>query len=375
MIATAAALAPSATHAALASAAAMVFEATPFVLAASALGGLARRLHPRAPRAAGSLVALFGCGCGALPGALSLPAIALCWLGFGPAVALLRCAAGLAVACCRPAALGPSHDESSGGDFLAGLAGLVGPALGAAVVAQLALRGTASMSPAAGFLAGALVGALAPCAFGSVALASALRFASTAVSAGLLTTAGLVPRMTPRRQPPSRPSRLCALGVAAACAALVARHGAGFVNPRLLPLIGAAALFSAGLTAGCRTRAPGAWRAPALLLAALVLGSPSPAMPIGTATSLEDAYPGQSLRFLGVVHGDPSGTTLVRFAITCCRADAAPVAVRLDRRLRMPDGAWVEADGVLQNGSTGGLVLRATHLRHRKPPDDPFVYR
>ena len=83
---------------------------------------------------------------------------------------------------------------------------------------------------------------------------------------------------------------------------------------------------------------------------------------------------GERVDFTGVLTRTGSAATLVRFAITCCRADAAPIVVRL---LRAPGSAvrgWVHARGVMvARGSD--LRLRAEQLQMISAPADPFVYR
>jgi hypothetical protein len=383
LLVAAASLAPAALHAVLASAAGTLFEATPFVLIASLADRIAHRLCPARAPIARRFAWVAGCGCGPLPGALTVPALALCWLGFGPALALARAGAALALARLGP--MGNGRREEGGArpdEPLGQLAALVAPAVGGAVVSQALLHTNLSVPPAIGFIAGALLGALAPCAAGSVALASAFRLASPATAAGLLATAGLFAFAGRRRKEPAtsgsrvETARLPAAALALACGLLAAHHCAGFLNPRLMPLVWLAAVLAATLAAAGSRPAGGwaAWVAPTTMLAALLYGSPSPPIPPASATSLDRAFPGEALLFAGVARHDRGSTTLVRFAITCCRADAAPVAVRLDRLLSAPDGAWVEADGVLASDE-GGLVLRVAHARRTSPPLDPFVYR
>jgi uncharacterized membrane protein YcgQ (UPF0703/DUF1980 family) len=106
----------------------------------------------------------------------------------------------------------------------------------------------------------------------------------------------------------------------------------------------------------------------------LASGSPSPPLPAIDATNVSDAFAGQHVRFVGIAHAEGEATTLVRFAITCCRADAAPVGLRLDRRLPVAEGSWVQADGRLFVG-TRGLTLRVRQAHTVPAPADPFVYR
>ncbi|MGC2407270.1 MAG: hypothetical protein WA431_12750 [Candidatus Cybelea sp.] len=65
---------------------------------------------------------------------------------------------------------------------------------------------------------------------------------------------------------------------------------------------------------------------------------------------------------------------MVRYAITCCRADAAPVAVRLDRTPRFPAGTWLRVEGSVENVN-GELRLITTRIERITPPTDPFIYR
>ena len=51
-----------------------------------------------------------------------------------------------------------------------------------------------------------------------------------------------------------------------------------------------------------------------------------------------------------------------RYAITCCRADAAPVALELERPLYLRDAAWVNVDGTLTIVN-GRMVLHVNDYR------------
>ncbi|HKU81935.1 MAG TPA: hypothetical protein VJP76_07180, partial [Candidatus Tumulicola sp.] len=81
-------LEPSAARAGLATAAAALLEAVPFLLAGAALQHLTGR-----PR----LAPFLGCGCEPGPSARSLPGAVAVGLVFGPAVAAARLLAGAAV--------------------------------------------------------------------------------------------------------------------------------------------------------------------------------------------------------------------------------------------------------------------------------------
>jgi uncharacterized membrane protein YcgQ (UPF0703/DUF1980 family) len=64
----------------------------------------------------------------------------------------------------------------------------------------------------------------------------------------------------------------------------------------------------------------------------------------------------------------------VRYAVTCCRADAAPIAVRLDRSLAQPAGTWVAVEGTVAADSSG-LMVHVARARTIAAPPDPFLYR
>ena len=162
--------------------------------------------------------------------------------------------------------------------------------------------------------------------------------------------------------------------VAAGCALLALRGGAGLVSPRLVPAV-AAAVPLALLCAlrPRRTVAPCAWFVPAALLAALALGSPPPPY-FATETTLGDAFPGERISFTGAAHRSGRSTVLQRYAITCCRADAAPVALRTHQLLPVADGSWLEACGEIV-AEPSGPALFVERWRTLEPPRDPFLYR
>jgi hypothetical protein len=161
-----------------------------------------------------------------------------------------------------------------------------------------------------------------------------------------------------------------------ACIILVAGGPGGFVHPRLLPAIALAAATCLFLTLrrdeALRTNASIAL--PLALAGALVAGSPLPRSDVD-ATNLADAYPGASVRFTGTTRRRGKSSLLVRYAITCCRADASPVALRTERRFEVRDGTWIEASGTIGRDSRGELVLRTGTWREIAPPADPFIYR
>lgn len=358
----------------LAAVAGTLFEAAPFVAIAAVV-----------PRRFGRLAALAGCGCGhgGVPGALAPVAIALCWVTFGPAMALGRALGALALGFalgrlrCAPWATG--HDHAPGDPFaeLAAVGACAAAAYGIFEICP-GLTGTA---PGALFF-GLAVGTLAPCATAGVALASASVGHAPLAAAAILGTSGIVPHLRfPRTAPHGRhhrgDGRFAAIALATALAIIALSGPSGLVHPRLLPLDALGALASIVLVVrrtAC-ARPGGAIALAAAMLAALALGSPPPRL-TAAETTLADGYAGEPARFTGLAYAEPGGahTRLVRFAITCCRIDAHAVALPLDRRIHVRDGTWIAARGILVQRE-GTLVLRASAWQTIAAPRDPFVYR
>jgi hypothetical protein len=369
---------------ALAATAGTLFEAAPFVLALAL--GRGRLVRP--------FVALAGCGCGpsAGPAALSLPAAALCWAIFGPAVALARFGAALVLHTLAR----PSPDDHEEPDPLGTLAAIAAPAFFLAVATALAQSGQLArpwfsipgpaIAPLEG-LAGVAVGAFAPCTTAAVALAGMLRGSAPFASAGILAAAGLISPPNFRRS--HRPSGSngahdfrgaqgydAGFGlviVAVGCAMLAARHGGGFVHPRLVPVLWLA-VPGALLVAHARWRTSrlGAM-VPALMLAALVSGSPVPG-PGANAGAPDDLFPGEAFAFTGTATTVRGKTVLLRYAITCCRADASAIIVPTDLRLGPVPGSWIEARGTTERDESG-LYLHAQSWKRIAAPQDPYLYR
>jgi hypothetical protein len=331
-----------------------------------------------------------GCGAGAGPAALSLPAAALCWAVFGPAVALARFGAAVVLhfATRLPAAAG--HEES---DPLATLSAIAKPAFAlglATALAQSGHRGHFPVSlpgPAVAMfegIAGFVAGTFAPCTTAAVALAGMLRGIAPFAAAGILVAAGLVPPPNFRRSHGTRPhdargsrphdARLGLAIVALGCATLAARHGGGFVHPRLVPFLWLAvpgALLVARSRGGTELRLGAC--VPALMLAALVGGSPIPG-PGAAAGAPDDLYPGEAIAFTGTTATIRGRTVLVRYAITCCRADASALVLPTNLRLRLAANTWVAIRGTVARDDAG-LFVRATEWKHVAPPADPYLYR
>ena len=365
-VAAIAVLPPETVREVVATASATLFESTPFILAAT-LARRCARVRLALP--------LLGCGCGGGPAARSLPAAAATWLAFGPWVALARWLAAMAVGRLVDRG-GCGHAEA--GSALDALAGLVPYALVAGLAAHvLALVGADLPSGPAGIAVGAAAGfALAPCGLGVVGIAGALRAAAPATALGFLCVAGIADaRSFARSHGRTATHDGTAYGLLAiACAVAAARDGAALVHPRFSLALAGCAIGLAALAWRHRShRALRTALAPALMCAALILGAPAPAYR-ATATALGDAFAGEPLAFEGVVVRRDGATALVRYAITCCRADAAPVVVRLANGIEARDGTWLAARGTLVQRS-GELRLRVDLAEPLAPPADPFLYR
>jgi hypothetical protein len=353
----------------LVTSAATLFESAPFILAAIVLAKAPLRWNAR-------MDAYLGCGCGVGPSARSLPAAAAALLVFGPLAAGARLAAAMIVdGFLRKRRPQCGHGHTS---VLSELQ-LIAPIAALGALAVLLLPAVAGMHAAAfSAFAGGAVSAflMAPCALGGVAFAAALRTAMPAAAAGFLCVAGIIDlRAWMHRATPEHAHDALAYGLfALACAVVAAHHGAGLLNPKLALALWPCAITGAYAAFRFRGERCATLRiAPALMLAGALLAAPLPAYH-ATETTLADAFAGERVDFTGVLTRTGGAATLVRYAITCCRADAAPIVVRL---LQPPPRAlhgWVHARGVLV-ASGNELRLRAQSLAPIDAPSDPFVYR
>jgi hypothetical protein len=360
----------------VATAASTLFEAAPFLLIAADLGpALPSRLRDWP-------AALLGCGCGKLPGALSLPATALCVLSFGPAVALLRWSCALGVARLRPHGASALHARS----LFEELSAVAGPALLGALLTT-ALRSAvfgnvlaAAPAPAL-FLTGVITGMLAPCTLGSIAFAASVHASMPALAAGVLCSTGLLalPRVgAPQHQLQTPVKRGIAAqplyaAMAIACASVALRGGATLVHPKLVPWIALGALVAARRALCAQARVPRSASIAVFAMLATALSANAPARENTPASAFDALVVGERVHLCAQVTGEPRAT-LVRYAITCCRADAAPVAVRLDRALSVRAGTWVALDGTVV-ADAGGRLVHVVEVRPIRPPADPFLYR
>jgi hypothetical protein len=255
--------------------------------------------------------------------------------------------------------------------------------LPAALTASVAMQLAASFDPhATGAAANVAIGVLlgftaAPCALGSVAVAGALHARAPLAAASFLCVAGIVDaralrlRILPRN---SGHDALAYVMLTIALASVAWRHGAALVHPAIAGVLAACALVTAALALVHRSHQCARARvAPAIVLAGAMLSAPPPVYR-ATETTLSGLFAGERLSFTGVVVRGARSDALVRFAITCCRADATPVGVRLAQRATERTGSWVRADGTVE-GAALDLRLRVTSLQQIAPPADPFIYR
>lgn len=360
---------PEEMRSALAAAASALFEATPFLAAGIAASRFFRR---------GGLLEYLGCGCGAGPSARSLPATAAAWFVFGAPVAIARCLAALLAARLLRARAGRRRFGEESANPLGELAAILpAAALTGAAMQIFARFDPARLSPAGNAMLGAALGfAAAPCALGAVALAGALRTHAPIAAAAFLCVAGIVD-LRALRSLGHRDSGHDAFGyalLALALGAVAAKHGDALVHPALSAPLGCCALAAACYAVRHRRERCGAARvAPALMLFGALVGAAPPSYH-ATETTLTDIFPGERLTFTGVLARQGSASAVVRYAITCCRADAAPVAVRLDRAPPFPAGTWLRVDGRVESAG-GDLRLAPLRVERIAPPSDPFIYR
>ncbi len=370
---------PSALTGILQTAASSLLEAVPLLLIAEWVGRAMRRPH-LAPWLAG----LIGCGCGVLPRTLSVPGAFLCTLAFGPATAAARWLIGLGLAARTARSLHGEHAERRF-DAVQTLGCLLPLALWGALLSE-AWRTAAPLS-LPGFLSpvlltlGLAVGASLPCDVGAVLLAATLHANAPWLAAGILAGAPLgellASRMHVEREEHAEQAidgGLARLLLAIACFLVALRGGNGLVHPRLALTLFPAAVLALAASRNDPPRVSRRTLASAALLIAAACSTPAP-LPITAAdTTLDHLFVTQSLHFTGEIEQRDDATTLVRYAITCCRADAAPLVLRLDHRLSFQNMKWIHVEGIVARDARG-FFLRVKHFRRIEAPEDPFVYR
>lgn len=361
---------PDTLRCALAACASALFEAAPFLIAGIALS----RIMSSAP-----IFEYLGCGCTGGPSARSLPAAAATWLLFGPSVAAARFVAALFVDRMLRRRRGPGATLSAPStNLLDQLAALLPAAIvaGAAVQFAGALQ-PERLSPVAGAVLGALLGfTAAPCGLGAVAVAGALRVRAPIAAAAFFCIAGIVDLRALKSAPHCATDHdaLAYAVLALALAVVALRHGDALVHPVfVLPLV-CCALVAAFCAVAYRKRRSATGRlAPIVMLVGALLGAPAPQYH-ASETTLTDLFAGERLTFTGALARNGTAATIVRYAITCCRADAAPVAVRLDRVPPYSGGTWLRVTGTVEN-TTGDFALRVASIERIEAPSDPFIYR
>lgn len=349
----------------LAATGSVLLAAVPYIVASAVIAHLPLARLAR-------MVPFLGCGCGNGPSALSLPGATATAFVFGLPAAMARFGAAFAVS-----RLCPRNTACEDRAVLAPLRGLLLPSLGAAwlhVAGAAVLAG--HRAPALAAAAGTVFAFLAaPCALATPALAASLRACSPHAAFAFLCVAGIADaRVFGRRMHPhgAHADAFAYVLLAAASAIAALRGGAQLVTPQAAAVLWLCVPVCLAFALAHRTqRAPSLRIAPAVALAATFAAAPPPPYH-ATETTLADAFAGERVTFTGTMTRTQGVTTLVRYAITCCRADAAPVVLRLERASGLT--GWARAQGTLvQTGA--GLALRVDRLTAVPVPADPFVYR
>ena len=351
----------------------MLAEALPFIVA----GIFAQRLLGKVA----ALVPYVGCGCVSGPSARSLPATAFTVVAFGPFTAIVRFIAAVSIdRVLRKNLASESRVRIQDiPDVVAELERFVPFASTAAAGLQIVSRLDLTH---AGFplqiAAGAALGFFGPpCAVAAIPIASTLRVHTAAAATAFLCVAGIVDlnAFRSKRACDHRTGDACAYTLLAVAAGFVAyRSGADLVRPAFAPVLALCAVAAVALAIANRTqRAPRFYLAPIFILSGALVAVPPPVYR-ATETTLSQAFPGERLTFTGRITKSQNATTLVRFAIICCRADASPVVIRLAKATTLNDGTWTTATGTIVP-TAAGLALDAKRLTPVPPPSDPFVYR
>ncbi|MBV8149364.1 MAG: hypothetical protein JO092_09760 [Candidatus Eremiobacteraeota bacterium] len=359
-----------------ATAAGVLFESTPFLL-----GGIVFRVALRAE----GWMPYLGCGCGTGSSARSLPATAAAWFVFGPAIALSRLAGAIVVNALlrtrfltrKPESRVANEGSQREADSLLGaLEGLLPAALLTGIVTQeLARFDIPHAGPFVNVLCGLLLGVAAPCGLGAIAVASALHAHAPTAATAYLSVAGIVDVTALRAQRvcSRRPHDACSYAMLILSLGLVAfRHGDALVHPKIAFALWLCATAVFPLAVRYR-RERAFFFSPVIMLLGALAAAPAPSYR-ETETTLADLFPGERLSFTGRLAQDAHHAALVRYAITCCRADAVPVSVRLAAPIPIPADAWIRADGVVVECGDERCLLTQSFARIA-PPSDPFVYR
>jgi len=233
------------------------------------------------------------------------------------------------------------------------------------------------LSPLGNALLGLGLGfAAAPCGLGAVALAGALRVHAPVAATAFLCVAGIVDLRALRATPRAAVEHdAFAYAMLASALAIVAwRGGDALVHPAFTAALAGCSIAALIAAAEHRRRRSASGRvAPALMLVGALVGAPPPQYH-ATETTLTDLFAGERLTFAGALARDENASALVRYAITCCRADAAPIAVRLAQSPLYPTGTWLRVEGRIE-GAQSNLHLVSLRTERIAAPSDPFLYR
>jgi len=212
--------------------------------------------------------------------------------------------------------------------------------------------------------------------FGTLALAVAARGISPLALVPILCISGIADASTwrPRGAAVSRHDAVAYAVAGVACATVAWKHGDTLVHPHFTYALAAsaAALFFLAWRHRAARFASVRW-APVAMIAAALAAAPA-LFPTAESTTIGDAYAGQQLRFSGMLMHSRGSDVVARYRITCCRADAQPVAVTLRNPLPLPPQMWVSVEGVFVK-SGGRLVVAVARYRAERAPADPFIYR
>jgi hypothetical protein len=352
ILALAALVPPSSAFSLLASCASVLVEALPWIAL--------ERIAP-----------FLGCGCGRA-GARAVPVAILAWVAFGPAVAIARFAAALVVA----KTIVREHDHRPR-SAIEELYALLPSAALASVILHVASGSAMPQNPVVQLVMGAAMGFVgAPCALGGIALAASLHTHAPIACAAVLCISGVIDARTllRLRDRPLGENGFAEGALALVCAIVAFRHGAQLVHPLLTAPLGVASVVFAWRAGQRRWRPPNReCIVPAIVMTALIIGAPVPDYR-ATETTLAEAFPGERVRFTGILVKSEDGAALVRYAITCCRADAQPVVLRLASTPAFPARTWLSVDGSLVRRRER-LALEPGSITAVAPPNDPFVYR
>jgi hypothetical protein len=161
--------------------------------------------------------------------------------------------------------------------------------------------------------------------------------------------------------------------LAAALGIVALRHGDALVHPGFAAPVAICAIVAGCLALAVRRQRCSTIRiAPAVMLAGSLLGAPPPRYN-ATETTMRDLFAGEHLSFMGTLVRGSGNSAIVRYAITCCRADAAPIAVRLDGAPPYETGTWLRVDGVMEDRE-GAMRLKTARIERVAVPSDPFLY-